>query len=284
MKPGAWLAIALLLGVAVGLGYAWGVNPVAYYDTYPPLMHEEYRADWIRMTAFAYGHEGNLSRAQARLQGLSEQEIQRYLAQALEEAVATGRPVPVLRNMAMLAQSYGIDSPAVKVYTSSQAASLPVVPLVQPSVSPSPVLTVPVSSPTPSPTATPRFIPLPITPTPFTVPYSVDEQIPTCSSEPRIAISLTRVVTTTVRGRERSEVQEVPGVEVWLLWEGEADRAVTGLRPAQGLGYADFLVDPGKTYNLYIGSPTGVPLATLDIAPCESDSGTSWLVQVHATE
>ncbi len=50
---------------------------------------------------------------------------------------------------------------------------------------------------------------------------------------------------------------------------------MTGLRPAQGLGYADFLVDPGKTYNLYIGSPTGVPLATLDIAPCESDSGTS---------
>ncbi|MDY0020188.1 MAG: hypothetical protein RBT47_09320, partial [Anaerolineae bacterium] len=72
--------------------------------------------------------------------------------------------------------------------------------------------------------------------------------------------------------------------EVWLLWEGEADRAVTGLRPAQGLGYADFLVESGKTYNLYIGSPTGVPLATLDIEPCESDSGTSWLVQVHATE
>ena len=67
MKPGVWLAIALLLGVAVGLGYAWGVNPVAYYDTYPPLMHEEYRADWIRMTAFAYGRGGNLSRAQARL-------------------------------------------------------------------------------------------------------------------------------------------------------------------------------------------------------------------------
>ena len=63
--------------------------------------------------------------------------------------------------------------------------------------------------------------------------------------------------------------------------------AFTGLRPAQGLGYADFNVEPEHSYNLYIETPTGAPVATLKTAACtatgEGDRWQSWLIILQAT-
>ena len=64
--------------------------------------------------------------------------------------------------------------------------------------------------------------------------------------------------------------------EIWLIWDGGADRAITGFRPDQGLGYADFTVVPGRVYNLYVDSPTGIPLRTLQSEPCTPDEGDGW--------
>lgn len=52
---------------------------------------------------------------------------------------------------------------------------------------------------------------------------------------------------------------EVAGVEVWLLWEDGADRAVTGLKPQYGAGYADFDVERGVRYSIGVGE-VGLPL------------------------
>jgi hypothetical protein len=58
------------------------------------------------------------------------------------------------------------------------------------------------------------------------------------------------------------------GVEVWLTWPGGADRAVTGLKPQQGAGYADFNADRSVSYALGIGE-LGIPLVTgVRLEPC----------------
>jgi len=269
------LALGLFLGLIIGLVYAWGLNPVAYYDTYPPLMRESYRADWVKMTAFAYGYEGELRWARVRLQDLPEDEIHRYLAESLDDAVATGRSLTALQRMAELAASYGVESPAVEIYGSPQSGLVLPTATLRPFSSPTQGALTAVPTSTPSPVASPQFISIPITPTPFAAPYLVVEKIQSCLPEPRIAISLTQAVTVTTRGREQLEMQAIPGIEVWLLWEEGADRAVTGLRPAAGLGYADFAVAPGA-YNFYVGAPTGVPLASLRIEPCTSSEEASW--------
>jgi hypothetical protein len=51
----------------------------------------------------------------------------------------------------------------------------------------------------------------------------------------------------------------LPGVEVWLMWPGGADRAVSGLKPLKGSGYADFSAEWGINYSLGIGE-LGRPL------------------------
>ena len=60
----------------------------------------------------------------------------------------------------------------------------------------------------------------------------------------------------------------IASVEVWLMWSGGADRAVTGLKPQQGAGYADFRAEWGIDYSLGIGE-LGRPLVTdLRLEPC----------------
>jgi len=67
------------------------------------------------------------------------------------------------------------------------------------------------------------------------------------------------------------------GVEVWLMWPGGADRAITGLKPQSGAGYADFNAERGVpgSVNYTLGiSELGMPLVTdLQIASCPSQKG-----------
>ena len=67
------------------------------------------------------------------------------------------------------------------------------------------------------------------------------------------------------------------GREIWLMWDEGADRAYTGFRPAFGLGYADFNVEPGRRYNVYIDNPWGVPLIVLQVEPCTPEEGGGWI-------
>ena len=88
---------------------------------------------------------------------------------------------------------------------------------------------------------------------------------------------------------ERGE--EVAGVEVWLMWPGGADRAVTGLKPQAGAGYADFNAEWGVNYSLGT-SELGRPLVTaLRLEPCPTSEGAepmigSWLIvlEPHSPE
>ncbi len=62
--------IGLAIGLALGLGYAWLLQPVTYVDTAPNSLRQDYRADYVLMVAQAYQAEGDLSLALFRLASL----------------------------------------------------------------------------------------------------------------------------------------------------------------------------------------------------------------------
>ena len=273
MKRWPVFVIGLILGLAAGLVVSWGIAPLGDYDTYPPLLASRYRADWIRMTAFAYGADGNLARAQLRLQGLPESEIRRGIAEALDSAAASGRPLPVLQRMAELARNYHVDSPAVRIYAGD-------VPLPTSSPAPSPTVTAtprPTLTPTPRPTATPPpFYSVLPTPTPVLEIYVLSHTI-TCTTQAVLSVTLTLSHTEEKYGRVQHVIEPFPGQAVWLTWDGGADHAVTGLRPWRGAGYVDFALPPvAQDYNLYVNMPTGAPVATLHVAKCLRASSWGW--------
>lgn len=59
--------IAVILGIAAGLYYAWVIDPVEYVDTSPDSLLFDYKADYILMVAEAYQLEGEPELAARRL-------------------------------------------------------------------------------------------------------------------------------------------------------------------------------------------------------------------------
>ncbi len=276
MKSGHLLLLGTAVGLLIGLLFAWVIAPVEYYDTYPPLLQPDYRRDWIRMTALTYGQEGNWPRTQIRLHDLAEAEIRQTLARTLDEAVEAGHAISVLQRIAQLAQRYGVDNVTVQVYTREITPTPPAQP------SPTPQLATPTAMPPislPTPTPSPTLAPPTPTPSDVSIPpaFAVISQTLTCAAQPQIGVSLQLSETVTERGRDVVQQTPLPGMEIWLLSAEHTDRAITGFKPAQGLGYADFVVEPGQMYNLYIGTPTGAPAATLQIGPCTPEEGGGWL-------
>ncbi len=267
--------VGLVIGLALSLAYMWGVAPVELVNTYPALLRTDYRWDWVRMAALSYVADGNMERACARLDGLEQEDVAGALEVLIEEYAAAGRPADTLRSLTTLAEALGVHTPAMLVYMHTPVPSPPVstrtlsltptpsrTPTPEPTLTPTAYVSSPLLTPTSRPTSTPvtpTLTPAPSPTPPLLARLQVAEQEQVCEpgQAPRI-----EVVVRDERGAG------LAGVEVWLMWSGGADRAVTGLKPRQGAGYADFGAKPGVRYSLGIGE-LGMPLVNnLRVEPC----------------
>jgi hypothetical protein len=82
--------IGLVLGLVLGLGYAWRIQPVAYYDTAPDSLRQDYRVDYILMVAQSYQAEDDLRLALLRLAALGPHPPSDIAAEAITFAQAHG--------------------------------------------------------------------------------------------------------------------------------------------------------------------------------------------------
>ena len=62
-----FIFLALLVGIGIGIAYGRYVNPVDYFDTTPDTLRADYQADYVLMTAEAYGAEQDPGLAARRL-------------------------------------------------------------------------------------------------------------------------------------------------------------------------------------------------------------------------
>ena len=80
--------VGLAIGLALGLGYAWLLQPVTYFDTAPASLRQDYRTDYVLMVAQAYQPEGDLSLVLLRLAALGPEPPVDMVDGALEFAGA----------------------------------------------------------------------------------------------------------------------------------------------------------------------------------------------------
>jgi hypothetical protein len=288
--------IGLVIGLSLGLLYTWGINPVELVNTYPSLLRTDYRRGWVRLATISYIADGDLERIHARLNGIEQGDVATVVQTLIEKYAAAGRSAETMRSLTKLAQTLDVHTSAMLVYldTPSPSASAPTrtalptslptptskaantpAPSRTPTLPPTPTSTPlpravsPSPSPTPS-TPEPTSTPLPPTPTPLlSARLRLAEQEQICQAGQREQIA---VVVKDERG------EEVPGVEVWLMWPGGADRAVTGLKPQEGVGYADFDVEWGVNYSLGT-SELGRPLVTaLRLESCPTPEGGALMI------
>ncbi len=81
---------ALAIGIALGVGYGWVISPVQYIDVTPNILREDYRTDYVLMTAEAYQSEQDAETAARRLAILGSESPAQIAASALEYATNNG--------------------------------------------------------------------------------------------------------------------------------------------------------------------------------------------------
>ncbi|MCD4685621.1 MAG: hypothetical protein K8S97_06775 [Anaerolineae bacterium] len=244
----SWFAliVGIGIGIAAGLFYTWNIDPVVERNTAPRQLSAAAKEDYIVAVALSYAHNGDLALAFDRLRKVSpEQDVWVTVAEVSCQRVNTGKAVTnndilVLRALGQLYIPQGASGCA-ELY---------------PTPAPAMVFASPIPSQTPTATVAP---PPTKTATPPAGDTGAQPVRPTATPVPSDSFIVTRtrsfcdpdasgVIEVRVYDRQGAGI---PGVPVTISATGIAsDRFFTGLKPERGAEYADFKMEPGRTYTV----------------------------------
>ena len=279
-----YLITGLILGLAMGLGYAWLIQPMQYTETSPVSLRADFKGSYRTLIALAYASNGDLVRARARLELLQDENVTQLLTEQAQRKLADGSPQNEARALSLLAVALGKVPPTVALQSTPELSMTPgsestITPEVTPSNSPaateqgSSIDTTEITdtlalastmsaSLVPTRTLNPTNTPLPTwTPTPTRrSPYTLQSQEFVCEEEldrPLIQIEV-----------QDAAEQPVPGIEAIVNWDGGENHFFTGLKPDLGLGYADFVMTPSVVYTLRLAAGSEL-IPDLATSECE---------------
>lgn len=278
-----YLLTGFVLGLALGLVYAWLISPVELVDGAPGALNAQDKDRYRAMVALAYQADGNLERARQRLQLLKDPNSPLTLAAQAQRLVAAKTGEPESQALAALAAALSPQSTLspLPLLTFTPSPTQTLFPL---EISPSDTLApgeavrsptpLPSQTPTPTPTITltPTITRTPIvTFTPFATalptatlgaPFSLKGKKQVCDAS--LPHGLLQVEVDNAAGKG------VAGVTILVTWpDNNQDTFYTGLMSDFGPGYADFGMSPGVTYSVRAGE-SGQVVPGLSIPTCGS--------------
>ena len=243
----AILLLALAIGVAGGLSYAWMLDPIESYESAPRALRLKDKYIYLTLIGDLYAEEGDLARAESRLATLGIEADGQVLASLLADYLDGGGRPEDARNLARLAETLGARGGVLNVFA------------LEPVSSPEPTVTV-----IPQRTETPTVAPSP-TPAPA---FLLAEQTAVCA-EPGLPGSILVWV-------RDAQGNGLGSMEIVVSWNTGEDRFFTGLWPEMGKGYADFDMSPGVDYDVTLAGPRADTAEGLssDLSPgiCPTDT------------
>lgn len=268
--------VALLLGIGIGLLYAWVIAPVRYVDTAPNTLRSDFKDSFRTVIAASYAATHNIDRARTRLALLGDPNPVEALSAQAQRMLASGASFQIVQDVAGLASDLrtGIASAPASA-SPSPVASLPIATRTSPPVptmtgtnepTAEPTATEPAPTPPPfnTPTARPSATPIPTASTPFQL-VGRDE---VCN--PNLTGGLLQV---SILDSHR---HQMPGVEIDISWPGGEESFFTGLKPEIADGYADYVMLPGVTYSVRVAR-SGTPTPDLSAPSCPDSNGQTYL-------
>jgi hypothetical protein len=237
---------AMVAGLAGALVFTWVLAPIESYESGPDALLIEDKMVYLAIIGDLYAIEGNLSLAEARLAELDIRADGPVLAGLIESYLDSGGRPEAVRNLAHLAQDLGASGGILVVFGPSPEPT--------PTASPEPG-----ASPTPVPS---------VTPAPS---FRLAEKTAVCAApgQPsQIAVWV-----------QDAEGNGLANIEIVVSWATGEDRFVTGLKPDQGVGYADFEMSSGVEYDVTLADYGGeiARELTADLAPGLCPTGTMGL-------
>jgi hypothetical protein len=96
--------LAIALGIAGGMLYGWYINPVEYVDIAFEALRQDYKTDYVLMTAEAYQADHDLSAAVRRLALLGDTPPQELVAMAIAYGTHPDHPYLLAEDLALMEQ------------------------------------------------------------------------------------------------------------------------------------------------------------------------------------
>lgn len=120
-ERGNWyLLTGVVLGIMLGILFAWVISPVEYVDTAPESLTNEFKDQYRVLIASAYVANGDLVRAKARLELLDEADIYLVVAEQAQQMLAEGGSVEEAQALGRLALSLGQEIPQPKITATAE--------------------------------------------------------------------------------------------------------------------------------------------------------------------
>jgi hypothetical protein len=247
--------LGAIIGLALGLYYAWQVDPVEYTDNVPAALMAEDKMGYMQLVALAYRADGDVERARQRLVALGESAPGQAVTALAQRMAASGGDTQTVSALAALAVALGTGPAGPTPEDGAATGEIIATALPEP-------------SPTLPPVATPQLLPTrPPSPTPPGLFVYVGKQ---ALCDPAISPPLLQVITQNAQG------DPIPGVEVLVEWNGGFDRFFTGLKPELGAGYGDFTMEAEQEYTVRLANDPQSEVAGLRSELCVDPSGKSF--------
>lgn len=217
-----YILTGLILGLSLGALFSFVLNPVRRINTSPSNLAEEYKTNYRLTIAQAFTSNQDPVRASQRLALLNDED-----------------GLTALSRQAQLSLTIGDDAGAQALANlAAYLGDLQIEPVNTPSLPP-PEPGLPVETPTTQQISGSLSTTAP--PPTQSTPYLLVDSQTVCE------VDQTALLQVEIRD---SAGMPVPGVQISIAWDGGLDTFFTGLKPAIGEGYADFVMTPGITYSL----------------------------------
>lgn len=246
-QPPLYLLTGLVLGLVAGLVISWGLYPATVVDVPPASLSDGYKNQYRAAVALAFATSGDLGRARARLALLEDPDPVRALVSQAQLTLVDEDAQREARALSQLAAA--LEAHLASQETAAAAEGLSAEGL-QGGGTPAAATLVPGGN------------------------YRLRDQQLLCEAEG----PLLKIFVYDQAGNAQAGARIVAGSN-----EGQ-DEFFTGLKPEISPGYADFDMEPGVVYALFV---EGVEVMNpLQAAACELPDGEpawgSWLLRVDA--
>ena len=287
MRRVPWdILLALLVGLGLGLVYAWLISPMRVTAADPTALRSDFKESYRSAIAASYAATGNLPRAEARLALLRDPDPVEALNAQAQRMSASNETFEQADDVAALAVALenGSGGPATSAPTQvveevSEAAAGDVTKTL--SAPTSDVQSVPTGTQEPTQVIETESVIVPATPRPtqtpvptLGAPFALTAQDSICDTN--LPDGLLQILVL------NSNRRQMPGIQIVISWDGGGEQFFTGLKPELGNGYADYLMTPEVMYTVRLAPGSDVATG-LTPPTCQAPNGESFFGGIKLT-
>lgn len=243
---GPWyLLTGMILGLGLGLFISWVIFPVKFTETAPEILASKYKETYRVRIAESFLSNNDIGRTRQRLALLNDTDpIQLLVAQSQrlladggssQDAEALAKLASALQNLPVVNTPVPENSPQSSTDTSGTAVGIQTATAqVEPTQTPAQTFT-------PRPTLIQQ---------PLGVPFVLKEKIELCDKGTKPG-----VLQIDVQDKTGSPMS---GVRIDIAWIDGTESFYTGFYPEISSGYADYVMEEGRTYRVKVGEGSDV--------------------------